>query len=212
NGPVTGSPSWSHHGDRILYDSRPDGHSHIFVIPAAGGKAVQLTFGGVNDIIPRWSSDDRTVYFRSNRGGRWQVWKVSAEGGEPQPVTRDDGMVPQESPDGKWLYFTRGDEAGLWRVATDGGEETQVAPLPAAGYWGYWQVTAEGVFYLDTTVSPAVIRVLEPNTKQSRVFATLPLPPPPFQGMTVFKDGRTVLFTQERDIGRHITLVEAASR
>jgi Tol biopolymer transport system component/DNA-binding winged helix-turn-helix (wHTH) protein len=212
NGPVTGSPSWSHHGDRILYDSRPDGHSHIFAIPAAGGKAVQLTFGSVNDIVPRWSADDSMVYFRSNRGGRWQVWKVAARGGEPQPVTRDDGMVPQESPDGKWLYFTHGDEAGLWRVPTTGGEETQIAPLPAAGYWGYWQVMEGGVFYLDTTIVPAAIRVFDPGTGESRLFATLQLTPPPYQGMTVFKDGRTVLFTQERDIGRHITLVESAPR
>lgn len=212
NGPVTGSPSWSHHGDQILYDSRPDGHSHIFVIPAAGGKARQLTFGNVNDIVPRWSANDSTVYFRSNRGGRWQVWKVAADGGEPQPVTRDDGIVPLESPDGKWLYFTRGDEAGLWRVPTNGGDETQVASVPAAGYWGYWQVTATGIYALDTTVSPAVIRVLDPETRQSRVLATLQLTPPPYQGMSVFKDGRTLLLTQERDIGRHITLAEAVSR
>ena len=208
NGPVTGSPSWSHHGDRILYDSRPDGHSHIFVILAAGGQPKQLTFGSVNDIIPRWSIDDQTVYFRSNRGGRWQVWKVSSQGGEPQPVTRDDGMVPQESPDGKWLYFTRGDESGLWRVGIDGGTETLVLPLPAAGYWGYWQVTPQGIFYLDTSQTPAAIRVYDPNTQQSKLFAALRLPPPPFQGMTVFKNGRAVLLTRERDIGRHITLVQ----
>ncbi|MDE1175324.1 MAG: DPP IV N-terminal domain-containing protein [Edaphobacter sp.] len=209
NGPVTGSPSWSHHGDQILYDSRPDGHSHIFVIAAKGGAAKQITFGGVNDIVPRWSADDQSVYFRSNRGGRWQVWRVAVTGGEPQPVTRDDGMAPQESPDGQWLYFTRGDESGLWRMPAKGGEETLISSAPVAGYWGYWQVMPQGVFYLDTRESPAAIRILDPDTRQSKTFAVLRLTPPPYQGLTVFKDGRSILLTRERDIGRHITLVES---
>lgn len=208
NGPVTGSPSWSHHGDQILYDSRLDGHSHIFVIPSRGGKAKQLTFGAVNDIIPRWSSNDEMVYFRSNRGGRWQVWKVSSQGGEPQPVTKDDGIVPQESPDGKWLYYTRGDAPGIWRVPAAGGAETMVLPLPAAGYWGYWQVTSLGIFYLDTDHTPAVIRVFDPVSGQSKIFTALRLAPPPFQGLTVYKDGKAILLTRERNIGRHITLVQ----
>lgn len=208
NGPVTGSPSWSHHADRILYDSRPDGHSHIFVIPAKGGPAKQLTFGTVNDIVPRWSNDDQTVYFRSNRAGRWQLWKISSQGGEPQPVTKDDGIVPQESLDGKWLYYTRGDGDGIWKVPVAGGTETMVLPLPAAGYWGYWQVTPFGIFYLDTSHSPAVIRVYDPANGQSRIFTTLHLAPPPFQGLTVYKDGKAILLTRERNVGRHITLVQ----
>jgi Tol biopolymer transport system component/DNA-binding winged helix-turn-helix (wHTH) protein len=76
-GPLTGSPAWSHGsgsgGDRIVFDSRPDTHSHIFMVPAAGGQPRQLTFGDGNDIIPRFSQDDTTVYFRSNRAGRWQL-------------------------------------------------------------------------------------------------------------------------------------------
>ncbi|MFC6646498.1 DPP IV N-terminal domain-containing protein [Granulicella cerasi] len=207
-GPVTGSPSWSHRGDRILYDSRPDGHSHIFSIPASGGAPKQLTFGAVNDIIPRWSNDDQTVYFRSNRGGRWQVWKVSSNGGTPQPVTSTDGMAAQESADGKYLYYTHAEAAGLWRVALDGSGESMVQPQPAAGYWGYWQVTPHGIFYLDTSTTPSEIRIYDPQEAKSHTFAVLSLTPPPFQGLTVSHDGKTVLLTRESNVGRHITLVQ----
>jgi Tol biopolymer transport system component/DNA-binding winged helix-turn-helix (wHTH) protein len=208
-GPLTGSPSWSNRGDSILFDSRPDGHSHIFVVPAAGGKPKQLSFGNANDIVPRWSHDDQVIYFRSNRGGRWQLWKIAATGGEPQPVTSADGIEPQESPDGKWLYYTRGDEDGIWRMPTSGGPEVQISHQPAAGYWGYWKVEPRGIFYLDREKARASIRVLDPESKRTSLFVNLQQMPPLYSGITVVDQGRVVLMTDEHDAGRHITLVEA---
>ncbi len=113
-----GSLSWSPIGDRILFDASISGHAHIFVIAATGGSAKQLTFGEVNDIIPRWSADGRSIYFRSNRGGRWRLWKQPESGRTTQPVTSADGMVGQESRDGKWLYFTRDDVSSSATNAT----------------------------------------------------------------------------------------------
>ena len=207
-GPLTGSPSWSHDGQRLLFDSRPDTHSHIFVVPAGGGQPRQITFGDGNDIIPRFSQDDSTVYFRSNRAGRWQLFKMPASGGQPQPVTSKDGIVPQESSDGRYLYYARGDEDGLWRVPLTGGAEQQVLNQPSANFWGYWQVTPRGIFYLDRRASKPEIRLYNPETKQNTLFATLKQLPPPYAGLTVSADGRLALMTSQRDAGRHITLAE----
>jgi Tol biopolymer transport system component/DNA-binding winged helix-turn-helix (wHTH) protein len=211
-GPLTGSPSWSHQGNSILFDSRPDNHSHIFVVPASGGATRQLTFGNSNDIVPRWSHDDRTIYFRSNRGGRWQLWKVPASGGAAQPVTTSDGIVPQESADGTYLYYARGDEDGLWRNTTTGGHETRVLQQPAAGYWGYWQLTGHRLFYLDHSQASSTIRVLDIDTGRTTTFATLLQPPGLYSGISVADEGRFVLVTEERDADRHITLVESSQK
>jgi Tol biopolymer transport system component/DNA-binding winged helix-turn-helix (wHTH) protein len=206
---LTGSPAWSNDGTRILFDSRPDGHSHIFMVAAAGGKPKQITFGNGNDIVPRWSRDDRSIYFRSNRGDRWQIWKTSASGDTAQPVTPQDGIVPQESPDGRYLYYARGDEDGLWKVPTSGGLETQVLKQPSARYWGFWASTAQGIFYLDRTLPQARIRIFDPATEQSSTYATLPHSPPLYSGLTVGDKGHLVLMTDEQPgSGRHITLVE----
>jgi Tol biopolymer transport system component/DNA-binding winged helix-turn-helix (wHTH) protein len=208
-GPLTGSPSWSNQGNKILFDSRPGGHSHIFCVSAAGGSPKQLTFGDANDITPRWSHDDQSIYFRSNRGDRWQLWRVPAAGGDPQPVTTGDGIVPQESPDGKWLYYTRGDEDGIWRVPPAGGAETQILTQPSAGYWGYWQITSRGILYLDRGASSSAIRLFNPDTKITSLYAMLKQTPPVYAGLTVAQDGKTVLLTDQHDAGRHITLIQA---
>jgi Tol biopolymer transport system component/DNA-binding winged helix-turn-helix (wHTH) protein len=208
-GPLTGSPSWSNHGDKILFDSRPGGHSHIFCVSAAGGRPKQLTFGDANDITPRWSHDDQSIYFRSNRGDRWQLWRVSAAGGDPQPVTTGDGIVPQESPDGKWLYYTRGNEDGVWRVPPSGGAETQILAQPSADYWGYWQVTPRGIFYLDRGASSSAIRIFDPDTKMTSLYTMLREVPPVYSGLAVAQEGKVVLLTDQHDAGRHITLIQA---
>ncbi len=208
-GPLTGSPSWSHSGSQIVFDSRPGEHSHIFAIPAAGGHVTQLTFGDANDIIPRWSIDDQTVFFRSNRGGRWQLWRISAHGGDPRPVTNGDGIVQQQSADGKWLYYTRPSESGLWRIALSGGPEERVLPQPAAGYWGYFQVTPKGIYFLDHDAHHDALRVYMPESGETKLVVDLPHAPPAYQGLTVGHDGKVILMTDERDAERHITLVES---
>ncbi len=207
-GPLTGSPAWGHTQDQILFDSRVGGHSHIFSI-TAGGQARQLTSGEFNDITPRWSNDDATVFFRSNRGGRWQLWRMDIKSGQSLPLTTEDGIVPQPSADGKWVYYTRGGEDGLWRVPVDGGSETRVLPQPAAGYWGFWQVTPRGIVYLD--VREKALLIYDPATGHNSLFGRLRRMPPQFAGLSATSDGRRALLTDEAQAGHHITLVETSS-
>ena len=210
NGPLTGSPAWGHLHDDILFDSRTGGHSHIFVVASNGGTPRQLTVGDFNDITPRWSADDGTVFFRSNRGGRWQLWRMDRNGGTPQPLTTGDGIVPQPSVDGASLYFTRGGDPGIWRVPIRGGPETQVLKEPSTGYWGYWEVTPRGIVYLDT--GDSTLKLYDPATGNSSVFAKLKRLPPRFAGLTVRPDGQQALLTDESHASRHITLSEMTLR
>lgn len=210
SGPLSGSgsPSWSPRGDIILFDSRVYGHAHIFVINAAGGSPQQITFGDVNDIVPRWSADQRSIYFRSNRGGRWQLWKLPASGGAPQPITTNDGIVGQESLDGKWLYFARGGQPGIWRVPSAGGPEERVLDQPTANYWAYWAVCRNGIYFLDQRQSTPSLSIYDPASGRISRFAKLDHVPPLFAGITVLHDGSAVLISDIRDAGSHISIAE----
>ena len=207
---VSGSPSWSPDGARILFDSRIDGHAHIFAIAATGGSPKQMTFGEVNDIVPRWSADGRSIYFRSNRGGRWQLWKLSAGAGAPQPVSSNDGMVGQESPDGQWLYFARGGENGIWRMPASGGEAVRILDQPVAGYWGYWTVSPVGIYFLDQRQSTPAISVYDPVTRKTTIFAKLNRLPPLYSGLSLLHDGREILISDKHDAGSHISIAQGA--
>jgi len=208
-GTLSGSPAWSHHGDLILFDTRVYGHSHIFAISANGGTPRQLTFGDVNDITPHWSHDDAVLYFRSNRGGRWQLWRMPSDGGTPQPVTTGDGIVPQESADGKWLYYTRGGEAGIWRTPVAGGPETRMLQQPLAGFWGEWHLTPVGIFYLNLVPSVPEVRLFHPGTGQDTLVAKVHGAGRRYGGLTATDDGHRVLMSIEAEAGSHLTLVQS---
>lgn len=204
DGPLAGSPNWSPDGTRIAFDARPDGHSHVFAMTTAGALPKAITSGDSNDIVPTWSHDGRWIYFGSNRSGSWQVWKVPPEGGQPVQVTRNGGFITAESHDGQWLYYTKVDQPGLWRMATASGAEEKVLDAPRLGYWGYWNLGTDGVYYLRSNTiefknmaNGAVSRILQ-----------LDHTPPPFAGITVAPNGSSLLYTDSTELTSNITLVE----
>ena len=83
--------------------------SNIWLVPAAGGEAMQLTQSG-KDSSPVWSPDGKTIAFLSARSGDSQVYLLSMEGGEPKPLTKlsTGADLAIWSPDGKTIAFTSG--------------------------------------------------------------------------------------------------------
>ena len=105
---LTGSPKISPDGKRIAFDSRPEGQPEIFAINVDGSGLTRVTSDPAEDVVPAWSADGRWIYFGSNRGGNWQIWKVLSTGGVPEQVTHGGGFAARESPDGQWVYYARG--------------------------------------------------------------------------------------------------------
>lgn len=83
-----------------------------------------------------WSADGEHVFLSTNLTGRYNIWRVDADGGWPLQMTQSDdsqgGLAA--SRDGKWLYFTQdngGDEYyDLYRVPTSGGAVERVTATP----------------------------------------------------------------------------------
>lgn len=205
----TGTPRWSPDGQQIAFDSRAPGNAEIFVMDSQGGPPHRLTTEPSSDVVPSWSRNGRWIYFASDRTGKHEVWKMPSTGGPAVQVTRHGGFAAFESPDGRSLYYAKDMTApGLWRIPTNGGEEVEIIRSLEAGHWGYWAVVDNGIYYLDTTVKPA-IAFFDVNTRRTtRVFDLENRPATQAPGLAVSADKKTILYTQLDALSRDIMLVE----
>lgn len=79
------SPLVSPDGKWLAFSSDIQGNSDVYVVPLAGGQAVQLTFHEASDIPVSWSADSHYIYFESTReSARKTTFRVSVTGGTPQ--------------------------------------------------------------------------------------------------------------------------------
>lgn len=109
------TPDWAPDQHSIAFSVSRGTQSDISVIDLASGDVRQLTTHPAVDSFPRWSRDGRSLYFTSDRSGRFEIWKMAADGSSQVQITRNGGYVGQESLDGKYLYFGKYDAAGIWR-------------------------------------------------------------------------------------------------
>lgn len=203
---LTGTPRWSPDGRSIVFDSYPDGSGDIFVVSNGGGTVRRITSAPSMEVVPSWSRDGRTVYFASDRTGQWQVFKKSVTGGDEIQVTRNGGFAAFESHDGKWLYYARHNEAGLWRVPVDGGEEVQVMDQLAAGLWGYWALAANGVYFAqapdDERRESGKARIEFFSFASGKVSTVAEMDGPPVKwdpGLAISPSGQSILYAQLRE-------------
>ena len=164
-----GSPRWSPSGQAIAFDFRSEGEGRdydVFTVGTSGGSPRRVTASPSRDVTPSWSQDGRWIYFSSDRTGRWQVWKLAfdaRDGGSALQVTQGGGFAPTESPDGEYVYFSRrhsfpeDPENAVWRVPVQGGKEEEVVKSLRSS-WGNWDVTDEGVYFVDDDASPGDAR------------------------------------------------------
>jgi Tol biopolymer transport system component len=205
-----GTPRWSGSGRDIVFSAEPQGNADLFVISADGGQPRQLTTDSSNETTPNYSRDGRWIYFASDRGGSWNVWKMPAEGGPVTQVTRNGGFFASESPDGKYLYYAKAlDAPGLWRVPLSGGSEEKVLDSPPPGFWGYWAVSANGIYYVDEPAPRARIRFRNFRTRRDSVVKVMSnaawIGSP---GMSLSPDGSAIVFVQLDQFTSDLMLVE----
>jgi Tol biopolymer transport system component len=210
-GRETGTPRWSPDGRQIAFDSYiTEGHGEVYAVNAEGGRPRRLTTatGTSNNAVPSWSRDGKWIYFASDRTGAWQTWKMPAEGGQAVQVTKKGGMAAFESPDGKTLYYAKGQNApGLWKLPVQGGEETHVLDQLGAGYWGYWAVVQDGIYFYN--INTKAIEFFSFATHKITPIAKPEKAPLRYNpGLAVSPDGRWLLYAQIDEDTSHIMLVE----
>ncbi len=75
-------PDWSPDGKRVVYSSYLGRQwNQLWLVPANGGDAFQLTYGDFDATAPRWSPDGSRIAFVSNQDGTTSLWVLTVAGG-----------------------------------------------------------------------------------------------------------------------------------
>jgi len=123
-------PSASPGGHRIAFWGLRlgSGQRDIWTIPAEGGEPVPVTADAATDWNPVWSPDGVFLYFNSDRGGQFNLWRVpidEATGevlGDPQAVTAGAKRIANMSisADGRRIAYSAVDRSNnLQRLTLD---------------------------------------------------------------------------------------------
>lgn len=113
-------PKFSPDGKMIAFTGQYDGYYQVFVIPAEGGDAKQLTFYPYDQLSDRhgfpnqvmdWTPDGKYIVFRSMQffwyGSYGRYCRINPEGGWPEPFPFFEGSTMSFSPDGKKIALNR---------------------------------------------------------------------------------------------------------
>ena len=163
----------------------------------------RLTTKPFIDGIPSWSGDGRWIYFASTRAGVIaDIWGVSADGDEAIRLTHHGGFEPQESSDGRYLFYLDRAPAGLaiggtsrlMRLPLGGGQEDlvleRVRPF-------LWSVPDTGIVFVTRELDFDAIDVYRFSDQQIARVGRLGFRiPGNYTHMTVSRDGRWVLATK----------------
>jgi len=130
----------SNNNDHVLsFDGRTLAISHhssedhnasiVYTVPVGGGTPRRVTRLGPS-YLHGWSPDGRFLVYTGERGGEFDVYRISVDGGDETRLTSAPGLDdgPEYSPDGKYIYFNsvRSGTMQIWRMRADGSAPEQV--------------------------------------------------------------------------------------
>jgi dipeptidyl aminopeptidase/acylaminoacyl peptidase len=142
------------------------GFSQLFVVPADGGSARQITSGDFHhDSAPVWSADGETLIFSANRNDDWayerrnsEIYSVPVAGGAISPLTDRQGpdYSPELSPDGQTVAYLGYDDkkqtyqiAHLYTMSSDGsGKEEITMDLDRDISSIVWDESGDGLYFM----------------------------------------------------------------
>ena len=204
--PDTGTPRWSPDGKQIAFDSRHEGHSDIFLISADGGTPRRLTSGPYDSETPAWPHDGKWIYFSVERSGTFQLWKLSADGGPPVQITPRGGLWPNESLDGRFVYYFH--DRAVWQYDLAKGTEAHIVDMSQNGE--DWRLCGSEVCVADRSLPAAGHLVRYKLSGQSRQSIAVDFGPLIGQslGIDVSSDGSWLVYSRADSTQSDIMLVE----
>ena len=112
-------------GDNLLYARTASGRAIVARLHAGLGMPEELVS---NALEGSGTPDGRTVVYRATEADREGLWKVNADGRQPEQLVPGNIRGPVMAPNGRFVVFLSSRRGALspWIVSIDGGEPVQV--------------------------------------------------------------------------------------
>jgi Tol biopolymer transport system component/C-terminal processing protease CtpA/Prc len=211
-------PLYSPDGRRLAFISTRTGGGDVYVLTFATGDVKRITFDDALDQLDSWSPDGRWLYFSSTSreiAGMNDVFRVSAEGGTPMPVSADRytneywaapapnggaiAITARATTSGQWWRLGRShlDESEIWILRDPQTMRYErVSGGKSKDTWPMWMPDAKTLYYVSDKDGPQNIvrRTIGGDATQVTRFTKGRVLWP-----TISADGRMIAF--ERDFG-----------
>lgn len=207
---ATGTPQWSLDGRTIAFDSRVDGEANIYLIDPNRGVPQKLYVANVHgNNLPSWSRDGKWIYFVHGEDARRpSIWKVPLTGGEAVEIAGSPATYPQESPDGRYVYFVRNSK--LWRSNADGSAAGEVRGMPQLKPLGdKWLPYGGGIYYFSDVQGKTALDYLDLTSGRFQRVTVLDMGLPLWMGqMSISSDGKWLLYPQVDARSSNLMMIE----
>lgn len=136
----------------VSHFTNEDATSRIYIIiPFQGGIPVLVTEQGPS-YLHGWSPDGRRLAYCAERGGQYDIYSISIDGGPETQLTNTPGLDdgPEYAPDGNTIWFnsTRTGLMQIWRVDIDGSNPVHVVNEEANCWFPHVSPNGEWVVYI----------------------------------------------------------------
>lgn len=191
-------PLYSPDGAKLAFVSTRTGGGDIYILTLATDELKRLTFDDGMEQLDAWSRDGKWIYFSTGShdvGRKNDIYRVSAEGGTPMPVSADrftNEFQAAPAPDGSTIAFAaRGngdqqwwrhghshlDESEIWLRRESGGYE-KIVDLNGRNVWPMWMPDSRSLYFMSDRAGAQNIWSLALSSKPKQI--------------TKFTDGRVL--------------------
>ncbi len=137
-------------GQWLVFDSDRGGNPDLYVMPAGGGEARQITTDPAGDFSGDWAPDGHRIVFHSRRNGNRDLYTVEADGTGLKQWTNapEEELDPDWAPDGQTVLFKLigGPRQGFGTLKIQ--DKTSPGFLPAdVGDFAHWSPDGGSVVY-----------------------------------------------------------------
>jgi tricorn protease len=161
-------PLYSPDGTKLAFISTRTGGGDIYILTLSTDELKRLTFDDGMEQLDAWSRDGKWIYFSSGShdvGRKNDIYRVSAEGGTPMPVSADrftNEFQAAPAPDGSTIAFAaRGngdqqwwrhghshlDESEIW-LRKDEGAYEKIVDLSGRNVWPMWMPDGHSLYFM----------------------------------------------------------------